>query len=60
MIAIFIVGGLGLAGLVALAVYGVGLRHKAAAVQYEVGVVRERFAEVPDLISRLELPSKRA
>ncbi|MEZ5087832.1 MAG: hypothetical protein R2722_16845 [Tessaracoccus sp.] len=60
MVAILILCGLGLAGGIALVGYGLSMRHKVAAVVYEIGVVQERVARVPELISQLDLPAKRA
>lgn len=60
MIAIWILVGLGLAGVIALAVYVSGLRHKVDALRHEIGVARGRLVQVTELASQLEIPGKRA
>lgn len=59
MTAIWILVGLGLAGMIVLVVYGLGLRHKAAALRHEIGVTRGRLSRMAELASQLEIPGKR-
>ncbi|MBK7821453.1 MAG: hypothetical protein IPJ61_10350 [Tessaracoccus sp.] len=58
MLWVWIFGGLAVAGLVALVVYGVGLAHRAAAVRHEVGVALGRAEEARALVEQLKLPGR--
>lgn len=59
MIWIVIFAGLAVAGLVALTVYAVQLRHRFGDVRHEVSVVGDRVGQVTTLLERLELPPGR-
>ena len=58
MLWVWIFGGLAVAGLVALVVYGVGLAHRAAAVRHEVEVTLGRAEEARALVAQLSLPGR--
>ncbi len=58
MLWVWIFGGLAVAGLVALGVYGVGLAHRAAAVRHEIEVTLGRAEEARVLVEQLKLPGR--
>ena len=55
---VWIFGGLAVAGLVTLVVYGVGLAHRVAAVRHEVEVTLGRLDDARALAAQLSLPGR--
>lgn len=56
MIWLLVLGGLALAGFVALIIYGFSLKYKIEAVASEFAMVRTRSDEMRKLIGQLKLP----
>ncbi|HJE51083.1 MAG TPA: hypothetical protein K8V15_03755 [Tessaracoccus flavescens] len=54
MIWVAVVGGLALAGLIALVIYGVGLKSKAEALQSEARQLQLRAQEMKRLIGEVQ------
>jgi hypothetical protein len=52
-----VVGGLALAGLVALVVYGLQLAHKVTDLRHEINVVAGRGQEIAHLVGQVQLPA---
>ncbi|MFT3887129.1 MAG: hypothetical protein QM713_03050 [Arachnia sp.] len=57
MLWVWIFLGLGVAGVVALVIYGVGLAHKAGDLQHEAGLTLKRVEEARALAERIRLPA---
>ncbi|SDZ16813.1 hypothetical protein [Tessaracoccus flavus] len=57
MIWVAVVGGLALAGLVALVVYGLQIAHKVTDLRHEINVVAGRGQEIAHLVGQVQLPA---
>lgn len=56
MIWVAVVGGIALAGVIALVIYGVQLAHKVADLRHEISIVSARGQEIAQLVGQVQLP----
>ena len=55
MIWVAVVGGVALAGVVALVIYGVQLAHRAKDLRHEIDIVAARGQEIAQLVGQIDL-----